>query len=350
MLAFNLIHGLEAKMVSKKWFIFMTVVLGLCLSFSMGLISANQAQAKTITIKAISAWPTNDGSVKEDYLGFIENANKAFKEKYPGQLEIKYIGGPETIPTRDQPEAIRVGTVDMYFGTPAYYVGIAPAANTSKMTQLTPWEERESGAHALFDEIHRKKLDAVYLGRLGNQIPFQLWLNVKVKTPDDIKGLRIRVSPMYIDFTKALGATPIEAKPGDIYQGLERGVFDGTFWPFTKYIDWGFQEVTKYVVGPGIYNVCHPVLVNLDKWNSLSADLQNLLVEVMKQEERAVVSRDYAKIESERKKLKAAGLEFIEFSPEDTKRYIDLSQSSGWEGLVKRSPEEGPKLRKMLSK
>jgi TRAP-type C4-dicarboxylate transport system substrate-binding protein len=337
-------------MVSKKSFVYMTVVLGFCISLCVGSFSANQALAKTIEIKAVSAWPTNDGSVKEDYLGFIENANKAFKEKYPGQLEINYIGGPETIPTRDQPEGLRVGTVDLYFGTPAYYVGIAPAANTSKMTQLTPWEERESGAHALFDEIHRKKLNSVYLGRLGNQIPFQLWLNVKVKTPDDLKGLRIRVSPMYIDFVKALGAIPIETKPGDIYQGLERGVFDGTFWPFTKYIDWGFQEVTKYVVGPGIYNVCHPVLMNLDKWNSIPADQQNLLMEVMKQEERAVVSRDYAKIESETKKLKKAGLEFIEFSPEDTKRYLDLSQSSGWEGLIKRSPDDGPKLRKMLSK
>lgn len=336
--------------MSKKSLLCITVALSLCLFLSVSSFSVSQALAKKITIKAISAWPTMDGSVKEDYLGFIKNANKALQEKYPGQLEIKYIGGPEAIPTRDQADALRIGTVDMYFGTPAYYVGIAPAANTSKMTQLTPWEERESGAHALFDEIHRKKLNAVYLGRLGNQIPFQLWLNVKVKTPDDLKGLRIRVSPMYLDFVKALGAIPIETKPGDIYQGLERGVFDGTFWPFTKYIDWGFQEVTKYAVGPGIYNVCHPVLVNLDKWNSLSGHLQNLIMEVMKQEERAVVQRDYAKIEKERKKLKEAGMEFIKFSPADSKRYLDLSQDSGWEGLIKRSPVDGPKLRKMLAK
>ena len=78
--------------------------------------------------------------------------------------------------------------------------------------------------------------------------------------------------------------------------------------------------------------------------------MQNLIVEVFKQEERAVVQRDYAKIEENRKKLKAAGLKFIKFSPADTKRYIDLSQSSGWEGLLKRSPVDGPKLRKMLTK
>jgi len=96
--------------------------------------------------------------------------------------------------------------------------------------------------------------------------------------------------------------------------------------------------------------VCHPVLVNLDKWNTIPANMQNLIVEVFKKEERAVVQRDYAKIEENRKKLKAAGLKFIEFSPADTKRYIDLSQSSGWEGLLKRSGEYGPKLREAQTK
>jgi TRAP-type C4-dicarboxylate transport system substrate-binding protein len=336
-------------MTNKRSFC-LIVTLVACLFLSLSFLSVEQAAAKKITIKAISAWPTNDNSVKIDYLGFIEHANKKIQEVYPDEFEIRYIGGPEAIPTRDQADALRVGTVDMYFGTPAYYVGMAPAANTSKMTQLTPWEERDSGAVALFDEIHRNKLNSVYLGRLGNQIPFQLWLNVKVQTPDDIKGLRIRVSPMYIDFVKALGAIPIETAPGDIYQGLERGVFDGTYWPFNKYRDWGFHEVTKYVVGPGIYDVCHPVLINLDTWNKIPVRIQGLIVAVMMQEERAVVARDYEEIKREGEGLKAAGLTFIEFSPSDTQRYIDLSQSSGWEGLIQRSPEWGPTLRKMLSK
>jgi TRAP-type C4-dicarboxylate transport system substrate-binding protein len=288
--------------------------------------------------------------VKVDYLGFIKNANRAIQEKYPGQLEIKYIGGPEAIPTRDQADALRVGTVDMYFGTPAYYVGIAPAANTSKMSQLTPWEERKSGAFDLFDEIHRKQLNATYLGRLGQQVTFQLFLNVKVQTLDDIKGKRIRVSPMYIDFMKVLGAIPIETKPGDIYQALERGVVDGYCWPLTTVRDWGFHEVTKYVVGPGFYIVCHPVLVNLDTWNKIPKNQQDTIMEVMKQEERAVVSRDMATIKKERKGLKDAGVKFIEFSSSDTKKYLDLADSSGWAGLIKRSPEYGPKLRRALSK
>ena len=335
--------------MNKKSLFRITMVLVLCLVFGASVF-VSQVAAKKMTIKAISAWPTNDGSVKVDYLGFIDHANKALQEKYPDQLEIKYLGGPEVIPVPDQADGLRIGTVDMYFGTPAYYEGIAPAANTSKLSQLTPWEERESGAFALFDEIHRKYLNAVYLGRLGTQIPFQLFTSVDIETPDDLKDRRIRVSPMYIDFVKALDATPINTKPGEIYQALERGVAIGTFWPFNKLRDWGFQEVTKYVVGPGIYIVCHPVLVNQDTWNKIPEDQRNLIMDVMKQEERAVVSRDMASIAEEKTGLLEAGMTFVEFSPPDTKRYLDLANSSGWDGLMKKAGEYGPKLRKALTK
>jgi len=74
-----------------------------------------------------------------------------------------------------------------------------------------------------------------------------------VKSPDELKGLRIRTSPMYIDFLKALGTTPISTSPGDIYQAMERKVVDGFCWPFTKVRDWGFHEVTKHVIGPSFY-------------------------------------------------------------------------------------------------
>ncbi|MFH1629291.1 MAG: TRAP transporter substrate-binding protein DctP [Pseudomonadota bacterium] len=312
--------------------------------------AVSQAQTKKITLRAVSAWPTNDASVKEDFLPFVSNVNKIMQDKHPGQLEIKFIGGPEAIPVRDQPDAVRIGTVEMYYGTQAYYEGIAPAANIAKLTFLTPWEERESGAYDIFNQIHQEKLNAFYLGRLGNEEHFQLFLKVRVKKPEDLKGLRIRVSPMYIDFVKALGAIPIETKPGDIYQALERNVVDGTFWPFTKLRSWGFHEVTKYVVGPGIYMVCHPVLINLDVWKKIPDPLKKGLMEIMQQEERVVIARDRENAANERKLLKNTGMEFIEFSPEDTKKYIGLADSSGWEGLLKKAGDYGPKLRKALSK
>ena len=45
------------------------------------------------------------------------------------------------------------------------------------------------------------------------------------------------------------------------------------------------------------------------------------------------------------------GMEFITFSPEDTKWFLDLAYQSGWEtGLEGISPENYAKLREFLKK
>jgi TRAP-type C4-dicarboxylate transport system substrate-binding protein len=340
----------KGGVMSKKSIIYIIMALVVFMAISVSLFPVSRAEAEKITIKAISAWPKNEPSVADDYLGFIKRANEMLKQKFPGQVEIKYMGGAEVIPIPDQAEALRAGTVDMYFGTDAYYAGIAPEANASKLTRLTSWEERQKGVNAIFDEIHRQKLNSTYLGRLGSEVPFQLYLNKKVTSPADLKGLRIRVSPMYIDFLNALGATPIVTKPGDIYQSLERGVVDGYCWPIFTIRPWGWQEVTKYVVGPSFYKVCHPLLVNLDKWKQIPADIQKALLDIEMKEEHVVAERDMVKMKKERELLKKAGLQFIEFSKSDTKKYFDLAYSSGWEAQIKKAPEYSQKLRKLISK
>ena len=336
--------------MSKKCMAYIIMAVAVFMAISLSLLPVTRAAAEKITIRAISAWPKNEPSVADDYLGFIAHANKVLEQKFPGQIEIKYIGGAEVIPIPNQAEALRAGTVDMYFGTDAYYAGIAPSANASKLTQFTSWEERERGANKIFDEIHRLKLNSTYLGRLGSEVMFQMYLNKKVASPDDLKGLRIRVSPMYIDFMKALQVTPIETKPGDVYMALERGVVDGFCWPLFTIRPWGWQEVTKYVVGPGFYKVCHPLLVNLHKWNQIPPDIQKAIMEVEMEEEHIIADRDMVKIKNEKELLKKAGLEFIEFSKSDTKKYFDLAYSSGWEGQIKKAPEYSEKLRPLLSK
>jgi len=341
---------MKGAIMSKKRIVYVIVTLAIFTAISVSLFPVSRAEAEKITIKAISAWPKNEPSVADDYLGFIQHANDMLEKKFPGQVEIKYLGGSEVIPIPNQADALRAGTVDMYFGTDAYYAGIAPAANASKLTQLTSWEEREKGVNAIFDEIHRQKLNATYLGRLGSEVMFQLYLNKKVTTPDDLKNLRIRVSPMYMDFMKALSVAFVDTSPGEVYQALERGVVDGYAWPVFTIRPWGWQEVTKYVVGPSFYKVCHPLLVNVDTWNKIPPDIQKALMEVEMEEEHIIADRDMVKVKNEKELLKKAGLEFIEFSPSDTKKYFDLAYSSAWEAQIKKSPDYGPKLRALLSK
>ncbi|MDH5695863.1 MAG: TRAP transporter substrate-binding protein DctP [Dehalococcoidia bacterium] len=331
----------------------LTLVGGICLILVLAALPFMTAcaapPAEKIVLKAVTAWPSTTVEAK-DFLKFVDKVNTEAEQKYPGELEIQYLGGPEAIPTKDQAEAVRTGTIDMNLTSDAYYAGIAPVVNAMKLTQLTPWEERESGAYDLLNEIHQEQLNCFYLGRLGSDIPFQLYLNVKVEKPADLAELNIRVSPMYIDFMNALGATPVETSPVDVYTAIERGTVDGYCWPAVGIRDWGWEEVTKYVVGPSFYNVVHEVLVNLDTWNRIPGHLQDFLIDTMKESEHEIVAESQELLAAEPAILKEKGLEFIEFSPADTKWYYDLAYSAAWEGITKKAPEDAPKLRELISK
>jgi len=325
--------------MSRKRMYYVVVALSICMFLGASFFNATQAEAKKITIKAISAWDKNHTGVVGDYLPYIKRANEMLQQKYPGEVEIKYIGGPEAIPTGDQPEALRAGTVDMYYGTAAYYAGIAPAANCTKLSQLTSQEEKDVGADAIFDKMHREKLNATYLGALGSQLPFQLYTVKKITKVDELKGKKIRTSPMYVDFLKA-----------DVYQALERGVVDGFMWPMVSIRGYGWHEVSKYVVGPSFYKVSHPLLMNAKKWDSLPKHIQAVLMEALRLEVIAIDARTADEITNEYKLLMIAGMEIIEFPAAETKKYLDMAYDEGWKGQLKMEQEYTNKLRKLLTK
>jgi len=336
--------------MSKKRLLYVIAALVGLFTLNVSLYPPPSVEAAKITIKAISAWGKNHSGVVKDYLPYIKRANEMLQKKYPGEAEIKYIGGAEVIPIPDQPEALRKGQVDMYYGTAAYYAGIAPAANTTKLSQLTSQEEKDVGADALYNEIHRKLLNATYLGALGSQNPFQLYTIKKITAPDQIKGMRIRTSAMYIDFLKALGANPVAIKPGDVYQALERGVVDGVMWPLDSIRPWGWHEVVKFVTGPPFYKVSHPLIINADKWDGLPKHIQEVLMEALRLEVIAIDARTVEDINNEYKEMKNAGMQVVEFSSADTKKYLDMAYEEGWKGQLKMESEYTSKLRDLISK
>ncbi len=336
--------------MSKKRILYIIVAIIGFFALNVSISPVPDVEAAEITIKAISAWGKNHSGVKKDYLPYIKRANEMLQAKYPGEVEIKYIGGSEVIPIPDQAEALRKGQVDMYYGTAAYYVGVVPAANTTKLSKLTSQEEKDVGADAIYNEMHRKLLNAAYLGALGSQNPFQLYTVKKISSPDQIRGLRIRTSAMYVDFLKALGANPVATKPGDVYQALERGVVDGVMWPLDSIRPWGWHEVAKYVTGPSFYKVSHPLLMNAEKWDALPKKIQAVLMEALRLEVIAIDARTVEDINNEYKEMKRAGMQVIKFSPTDEKKYLDMAYTEGWKGQLKMESVYTTKLRKLLTK
>lgn len=323
------------------------LVLGICVSGFLSLCPGGEVSADATTLKAVTAWPKTASEYKA-FATFVEKVDQLVSKQAPGELRIQYIGGPEAVKTPDQVQAAQRGMVDLVFTTTAYYVSVLPEVDAIKLSDYKPSEERASGAWTLINELHKKK-DLFYLGRLGLGIRFHLYLKKPIMSAD-LRGLNIRVSPMYLQVVKGLGGNPVVIPPTEVFAALERNVVDGYCWPSVGIRDWGWQKHTKYVVEPGFYQVPNPLLANLQAWNRLPKRLQDLLLEAAVEAEKKVVADFEALAQAERPLLLKEGIQVIDLSPEEKAKFLRVAYEGGWKDVLAKSPQTGAQLREALTK
>lgn len=324
------------------------VLVLVAVMFVAGLLVAGQVRAAdTLTLKAVTAWPKTSTEYKA-FSFFVEALDGIVANKAPGELKIQFVGGPEAVKSTDQVEALGRGMVDLVFTTNAYYLSVLPEVDALKLTDFTPSQERTNGAWAYINDLH-KKIGVYYLGRLGIQIPFQLYLKKPINTAD-LKGLNIRVSPMYLAAIKGLGGNPVVIAPTEVYAALERNVVDGYCWPAVGIRDWGWEKLTKYAVEPSFYTGPNPLLMNLNTWNKLPKKLQDIVTEATKEAEIKAVAfyADLAK--KEKDNLTKAGVQTIELPPTEAAKFLKVAYEEGWKSVTDKNPKTGPELKKLLTK
>ena len=110
----------------------------------------------------------------------------------------------------------------------------------------------------------------------------QLSNNVRpVTTPDDLKGLKIRVpgGEIYMSFFKEFGADPTNMNWGEVFTALQQGTIDGQENGVSITSTSGVVEVQKYMT---IWNYTYEndlFLANSTIWNTLSEATRQMLTE-----------------------------------------------------------------------
>ncbi len=311
-------------------------------------VQTGPAAAETITLKSVTAWPkTAPDNIP--YQIFSEIAEQMVAQKYPGELKIQYVGGPEAVKTNDQVQALQRGMVDICYTTNAYYVSLLPEVDAMKLSPFSPAEERAQGVTAYWNKLHETRLKIYYLGRLGHDQKFYLYLTKPIQSAD-LKGLNIRVSPMYLQLIKALGGNPIVIPPTEVYSALERNVVDGYCWVTVGIRDWGWQKVTKYIVDVPFYRGPNPLLVNLNTWNKLPKKFQGLLTEAAQEAEKKAVARFEELTKEERPVLLKEGIKEIQLPPAEKEKFLKVAYDEGWKDVIAKCPKTGPELKKLLTK
>jgi TRAP-type C4-dicarboxylate transport system substrate-binding protein len=104
------------------------------------------------------------------------------------------------------------------------------------------------------------------------------------------------------------------------------------------------------VIDRGVGQGALAIIVNLDTWNKIPKELQNQITEIAAQ-----VVREYS-LDMDKEVLKAKqtakdnAMEFIKFSPEDEKWFVDTHYAESWAVNISKYPEVAPKMRQLMSK
>ncbi|ALV29757.1 C4-dicarboxylate ABC transporter [Pannonibacter phragmitetus] len=144
--------------------------------------------------------------------------------------------------------------------------------------------------------------------------PRNLTANREIKSPDDLKGLRLRVPnvPLFVDTWKTLGAQPTPMAFSEVFTSLQSGVIDAQENPLALIKSANFAEVQKFVnktehVRSWIY-----LTISEMTWSQLSAEDQAAVLEAAKRAQAYERELFLADEENLVKELQAAGMTFVE--------------------------------------
>ncbi|MET4579942.1 DctP family TRAP transporter solute-binding subunit [Ottowia thiooxydans] len=203
-------------------------------------------------------------------------ANKV-REKTNGRINIKLYPGVSLIQGDQTREfsALRQGVIDMAIGSTINWSPQVRQLNLFSMPFLMPdyaavdaLTQGEVGKR-IFETIDKAGVLPLAWGENG----YREISNSKhaIKTPADLKGLKIRVvgSPLFLETFTALGANPTQMSWADAQPALASGAVDGQENPLSIFTASKLQTVGQkhltmwgYVADPLIF------VVNKEVWNS----------------------------------------------------------------------------------
>lgn len=304
------------------------------------------AQSQEVTITGASCFPIGS-PVSLPFERLVD----AINEKGKGIIQIDLKGGAPAIGSPfTLTQKMSKGVYDIVGCTDAYFGNVLPEAPVLRLSEYPYSTLRENGGLAMVGGLLEKK-GIHYVGRYHDFGPFFLWLNKKIDKPD-LTGLNLRVSPVYTAFFKSLGATVQTSNISQVYTYMENGTVQGYGWPALGWVP-AWVKVTRYRVEPGFYSAALHAMVNLRKWDSLTPAQQAVITDVvMEFEANSEPTSDAfkARLKAQNDKTAAEGLSAITFSAEGTKTWLDAARKAGWDEVLERSPENGPKLMALFTR
>lgn len=242
-----------------------------------------RAQGKT-TLKWAHVY-----EVAEPYHTQAVWAAEEIKKRTDGRYEIGVFPASQLGNENQINEGLGLGTVDMIYTGVSFAGAIhKPIAITNAPFVLRNYEHFTAyRASKLFRDIakgyeDRTKHKVVTLTYYGQR---HVTANKAINKPEDMKGMKLRVppAPLYLMFTKSVGANATPIAFAEVYLALQQGTVDGQENPLPTIMAKKFYEVQTHIILTGHITESLLTIVGSHVWAKMSDADKKTFDEVLSQ-------------------------------------------------------------------
>lgn len=251
----------------------------------------------------------------------MREAAALIKERTNGQVEIQVFPASQLGTDADMLSQLRAGGIDFFAQTGLILASLVPVASINGIgfafpDYATVWKAMDGalGKHVIgaFEKANLVAFDKMW----DNGFRQTLSATKPIRTPDDLKGFKIRVppSPLWTAMFKSLGASPVSVPWGETYTAIQTRVADGLENPLAGIYFAKMHEVGKFLSGTNHMWDGFWFLANRRSWEAMPAATRDIIMRAVNNaalQQRADVER----LNNELRASLEKSLQFVEVSP-----------------------------------
>ena len=205
-----------------------------------------------------------------------------------GAIEVEVYPGGQLGTEQEMTESVKMGTLEATRGGSFYIVAKKLVFYQMPFLFANIDDFVAIARGPIGEEIAEQGLEeGVAILATGDAGGFRQWTNNvrPLLTPEDVEGLKIRVSPIegIITTWEALGANPVSIAYAELYMSLKTGVADGQENPIVNIYDKKFYEVQKYMTYSNYQIHPDPFFVSAAWLDTLPEYLYDIVVDAAKE-------------------------------------------------------------------
>ncbi len=217
--------------------------------------------------------------------GSAETFARRVGEMSGGRFQISVHAGGELMPAFGVVDGVQNGTVELAHTAPYYFYGkdetfaigcAIPFGLNSR--QMSAWMYEGNGLKLMREFYAQYNIFNLPGGNTGAQMGG--WYRREIKSPADMKGLKMRIAGFAGRVMEQMGAVPQNIPGGEIYQSLEKGTIDAAEWvgPYDD-LKLGFHKVAPFYHYPGWWEGGPQLdfFINTKAWAGLTSDFKAIV-------------------------------------------------------------------------